>query len=57
LYITELPVVAGVSVASTVGAVVGVLLAAALLIAAAIVTSIVVYTMYIKKSKLQIIMS
>ena len=49
--ITELPVVAGASGASTVGAVVGVLLAAALLIAV-IVTAIVSYTMYIKKSKL-----
>lgn len=57
IMITELPVFAEVSGASTVGAVVGVLLAAALLIAAVIVTSIVVYTMYIKKSKLQIIMS
>ena len=52
LCITELPVVAGASGASTVGAVVGVLLAAALLTAAVIVTAIVSYTMYIKKSKL-----
>ena len=50
-----MPVIAGASGASTVGAVVGVLLAAALLIAV-VVTAIVSYTMYIKKSKLSIIM-
>ena len=50
LNIAELAVVVSGSGASTVGAVVGVLLAAALLIAAVIATAIISYTMYIRKS-------
>ena len=53
-FYSELPVVVSQSGASTVGAVIGVLLVAGLLIAAVVVTVVVSYTLYIKKSMLRI---
>lgn len=50
--VTELPDVAsGASGASTLGAIVGVLLTALLLIVAVVVTAIVSYTLYMKRSE------
>lgn len=50
IIIVDLAAIVGGSGTSTVGAVVGVLLAAALLIAAVTATAIISYTVYIRKS-------